>query len=212
LRRLLVLLALAAILPVAPCLPAQGEPEGGGHGQDAAQDAEFTHPADHWTGWKWANFVILVGGLGYLIWKKGAGFFRARTDELQQAIAEAAKLREEANRSVAEAEERLRNLEAAIEDLRRRAHDAMAGESERVRLETEQALGKIQSHAEQDIASAALACRLELKAYSAELALALAEQKIRGRLTPEMDRALVSTFVDDMERKSISGSSGREPS
>jgi F-type H+-transporting ATPase subunit b len=203
---------LAVILLLAPRLQAQSEHEGGGHGQAASQGGESAHPAPDWTMWKWANFAILMGGLGYLMWKKAGGYFRARTEEIQQAIAEAAKLREEANRSVAEAEERLRNLQAAIENLRRRAHDEMAAESERVRLETEQGLRKIQTHAEQDIASAAKACRLELKAYSAELALALAEQKIRGRLTPEVDQSLVSTFVDDLERQSISGPSGRESS
>jgi len=40
-------------------------------------------------GWKWANFVLLVVGLGYLIAKTLPPLFKSRTEEIQKGIAEA---------------------------------------------------------------------------------------------------------------------------
>jgi hypothetical protein len=45
-------------------------------------------------------------------------------------------------------------------------------------------IAKIQAHAEQD-RPGRQAARMELKRYSAELAIGLAEQKIRARMTPD---------------------------
>ena len=62
-------------------------------------------------------------------------------------------------------------------------------------------IAKIQAHAEQEIASAGKAARMELKRYSAELAIDLAEQKIRARMTPETQDALVRGFVRDLSHR-----------
>ena len=40
---------------------------------------------------------------------------------------------------------------------------------------------------------------MELKRYSADLAIALAEQRLRARMTPETQDALVRGFVRDLE-------------
>jgi F0F1-type ATP synthase membrane subunit b/b' len=50
--------------------------------------------------------------------------------------------------------------------------------------------------AELEIAAAAKAARRDLKAFSAELAVSLAEKKIQ--IDPETDQRLVSTFVSDL--------------
>ena len=68
--------------------------------------------------------------------------------------------------------------------------------------QTEAEIAKIQAHAEQEIASAGKAARMALKRYSAELAMGLAEQKVRARMTPETEDALVQGFVRNLNRKS----------
>jgi F0F1-type ATP synthase membrane subunit b/b' len=71
--------------------------------------------------------------------------------------------------------------------------------------ETEQRIAKVQAQAEQEIASAAKTARQELKAYAAELALELAERKIRARLTPAADARLLNEFVSDVDRRGRRG-------
>ena len=50
--------------------------------------------------WKWANFIILAGVLGYFVYKKAGAFFRSRTETIRQGIEEADRLRRDAERRV----------------------------------------------------------------------------------------------------------------
>lgn len=186
-RRLVILLALAA----AATLSAQHE---GGHGGGAPPSL---------TGWKWANFALLVGGLGYLLAKKAPAFFQGRTADIQNGIAEAARLKAAAEARAAEIERKVAQLGAEIANLKAEARQEMEAENQRLREETMRQLAKIQARSEQEIASAAKAARLELKSYSANLALALAVDQLRGRVTGEVGRALVAGFVKDLESQGV---------
>ncbi|HYO84395.1 MAG TPA: hypothetical protein VES20_23535 [Bryobacteraceae bacterium] len=216
--RLLMVLALA----VALALGQHGTPD---HGQVPAGGAEAVHPggeasthaestARHGEGheehpmpneiwWKWANFAILALVLGWLMSKNAGPFFRTRSAEIQSGIAEAAKTRAEAEARAAEIERRVANLHAEVDELRERSRGEIAREGERVRAETEAAIRKIQAQAEAEIASAAKLASQELKAYSAGLAMELAEQQIRGRIDGGAQDRLASEFVADLRRKAV---------
>jgi len=58
---------------------------------------------------------------------------------------------------------------------------------------------RLSTHAEQEIASAGKAARMALKRYAAELAVGLAEQKVRARMTPDTEDALVQGFVRNLK-------------
>ena len=53
-------------------------------------------------GWKWANFIILVAGLGYLVAKTLPPLFKSRTEEIQKGIAEAREMKQDADRRSAD--------------------------------------------------------------------------------------------------------------
>jgi len=173
-----------------PVLLAQHGAEESGHGAEGSSNELL---------WKWANFALLAGGLGYLAYKKAGAFFRSRTEAIRQGIEEADRLRREAEARAAEVGERLRNLEAEIVALRRDARGELAAESERIRQETEASVRKMREQAEQEIASAAKAARHQVRAHAAELAVGLAAGKIRARLTLPVDESLVSSFLEDIE-------------
>src|ERR1039457_5020375 len=109
--------------------------------------------------WKWANFLVLAGGLGYLIGKKGGPFFALRAESGKEEQAETG----------------------------------------RFGWHTAAEIAKTQAQAEQEIAAAGKAARMELKRYCADLAVGLAEQKVRARMTPETQDALVRGFVRDLK-------------
>jgi F-type H+-transporting ATPase subunit b len=173
-----------------------------GHGQAA-------EGGSHELLWKWANFAILAGGLGYLAYKKGGAYYRARGEAIRRGIEEADRLRAEATARVAEMEERLKNLSAEVESLRQAAHHEMAAENERLRREAEERLRRIQEQAEQEIAAAVKAARREVQARAAELAVGLAAGKIRSMLDAQTDQALVIAYLEELER-AAGGHSGKE--
>lgn len=159
--------------------------------QDATEERDLT-------GWKWANFAILAGLLGWMIKKNAGPFFASRGMEIQKEISEAEKLNYDAEIRAREIEEKLAGLQEEIESMRDEARQELRAEGERLKVETAQLLAKVQSQAEQDIASAAKAARQNLKAHSVALAVQLAEAKLRERLNPEAQDTLVNRFVTDL--------------
>lgn len=168
------------------------------HPEGAAKTEET---GDKWLVWKFANFAILAAGLGYLMAKNLPAFFRARTGEIQQGISEAQKMKRDAEKRGAEMDARVSALGAEIEKFRTQAHDEMEQEGARIREETTKQMAKLQQQAEQEIESAGKSARRELKTYAAELALNLAEQRIKTRLDAATENGLVEGFIQDLQRQ-----------
>jgi F-type H+-transporting ATPase subunit b len=153
--------------------------------------------------WRWANFIILAAGLGYLASKHLPTFFRSRTESIQKGIAEAQEMKRESEQRAKGMDARMSALGSEIERFRTQAHAEMEQESARIRQETAQQIEKLQQQAEQEIESAGKVARRELKTYAAELALNLAEQRIKARLDAGTEAGLVDGFVDDLKRQSV---------
>jgi F-type H+-transporting ATPase subunit b len=149
--------------------------------------------------WKWANFVVLAAGIGYLAGKNAGPMFAARTRQIRKEIIEADEARQEAEARAAAVEARLANLEAEIAALRAEAKQEADAETARLSRHSAAEIAKIEQHAREEIAGAAKSARLDLKRYSAKLAIELAERKIRDRMTPEAQDALVRGFVRDLQ-------------
>jgi F-type H+-transporting ATPase subunit b len=155
----------------------------------------------------WANFLVLAGGLGYLIVKNGGPFFAARARKIRREMVESGELRKEAEAEAAEVDRRLANLEKERAAMREESQREIEVQRQRVRQQTAAELAKIRAHAEQEIDAAGKSARAELKRYSAELAISLAEQKIRARLTPDIQDALVRGFVQNLDQPVPAGQS-----
>lgn len=148
---------------------------------------------------KWANFLILAGGIGYLIKKNGGPFLETRSRKIREDIVQAEEVRQDAERRAAEVDRRLAGLESEIAALRAESQKEAEAERERIRQQTPLEIAKVRAHAEQEIAAAGKTARAELKQYAAELAIGLAEQKLRARMTPGTQEALVRGFVRDID-------------
>jgi F-type H+-transporting ATPase subunit b len=114
-------------------------------------------------------------------------------------IADARRLQLEAEARAADVDWRLANLEADIAALRSESQAEIAAETVRLGKHTVDEIAKVEAHAKQEIDIAGKAARMELRRFSAQLAIDLAERKIRARMTPEIEDGLVSGFVRDLE-------------
>jgi len=158
--------------------------------------------------WGWINFALLAGGLGYVIKKNAGPYFAQRSLEIRKGMADAEAARAASDAKVAEVDRRLANLQAEIEALRRGAQQEAEADAERVRREAAAEVAKIQSHLVDEIASAAKSATLELRRYAADLALALAEQNIAARMSPQTQDRLVGSFVAAMAHTAASQATG----
>jgi F-type H+-transporting ATPase subunit b len=149
--------------------------------------------------WKWANFTLLAGALGYLMVKALPPMFAARTEAITKDMVESQKISEDANRRAAEVDRRLAAIETEIAALKIDSQQETAAEAARLAHHTAAEIARLQAQAEREISDAGKTAQKELRRYAAGLAIDLASQKISSRMTPGIQDRLVRGFVRDLK-------------
>lgn len=169
--------------------------------EEARKEAEELKKEEARVPWKWANFALLAVGLGILLGKMVPKTFAERTAGIQKDIKEAQALKADAERRAAEVEAKVAKLGSDIETFRAEASKDMAREGDRIRQETAAHIKHVEEQAALEIESAGKLARRELKQYSAELALKLAEERLRTRMDAHAESGLVDNFVAELGRQ-----------
>ena len=142
------------------------------------------------------NFAIIALGVVYFSRLHLPTAFRNRTDAIRKAMDDAKVSSDEAKSRLAAIEARLSRLDSDIASMRAKAEQDGAAEEDRIRAAAEEDKKKIVEAAGQEIDVAAKSARRELAAYSADLAVNLARQRIQ--VDTPADQALVSSFAQSL--------------
>jgi F-type H+-transporting ATPase subunit b len=149
---------------------------------------------------KTINFLILVGGLAYVLRKPLAAFFKDRSLKIARDLYEGRKALKEAQAALAEVERKLQHLGEEIAAFQSSNAREMESEHERMRRSSEEEAAKIMEAARSQLDAASRSSVLELKTYAAKQALVLAEEMVRQRLDSATRERLVERFVEGVER------------
>lgn len=149
--------------------------------------------------WKWLNFAILAGLLGYIAVKQGGPAFAARSKAIADGLAAGEKAKAEADKRAAEVSLKLSNLESEIAKLRSDARNEREREAERIRRDAATEISRLHNQVQAEIESAGKQARLDVQRYAATMAVDLAEQKARARMTPDVQATLLKSFVGDFK-------------
>ena len=197
-KRWLSLLILGGALVAHPLLAQEHEgskaPESSGKEHEGGMEI-----------WKVANFLLLVGILGYMIRKNGAPLLAARSREIYDGLAAGEKAQAEAQARAAAVAKRLSGLETEIAGMRDSARTERENEAERLRHDTNSEMMRIRQQVLMEIESSTKQARLEVQRHAARLAVDLAETKIRERMSPATQASLVTGFVADVSDPSRRG-------
>lgn len=196
-RRPLVagLLALFFILPfvlgAGPQEHAAEKPGPGGHA------AEASHESGGGSGLagKLINFAILFGGLFFLLRKPLAAMLAQRTSAVAASLDEAQAARRLAEARLAEARAKVEALETELVRLRAAAEEEGRLEKERIRAMAAQEAERLRTLARLEVEAHLKAGVRDLKAYTAELAASLAEERLKGRLTAADQADLIDKSI-----------------
>jgi F-type H+-transporting ATPase subunit b len=139
------------------------------------------------------NFAILFGVGVWIVRKAMPGGFAPRNAEIQKGIEEARKASAEANARLSEIEGRLARLDTDIAAIRTAAEADFSIEEQRIKAAAEQDAKNVIAAAEQEINAATRIAQRELKAFVADLAVGMAEKKIK--VDDATDQALVRAFA-----------------
>ncbi len=184
---LLLMLAGATVWAQEHAEPAKEGHEAAGH-----DGSDPTLPA------KWVNFAILASGLGFLAIKFGGPALKGQQQQILDKMSQASRRAEAAKVQADEMDKRISGLQVEVDAIRKKAATELAAEAARLEKETEQLLAKVEQTAEQEIASSAKFATQQLKATAAKLALDLASQKIRSRMTAGTQGVLVDRFTQHL--------------
>lgn len=169
----------------------------------AAEHEEKSEGHKHELLFKWINFVILVGGLGYVLRKPLANFFVQRSASIQKSLDEGRKALEASQAQLQAVEDRLRRFEEEMASFRAAALEEMKAEREHLRRMTATEIEKLMDSLRVQMEVATKQARLELKLYGAQQAVEMARQMIGRRLDDAGQRRLVADFVARLEAKQV---------
>lgn len=155
-------------------------------------------PKPDMTLWEWLNFAILAILLGWIVVKQGGPALRARSRQIQEGLEAGQKAKAEADARAAAVEARLAGLGQEIAAMRTNAAAERAREAERMRVDTQDEIARIQRQCRQELESLGKLARLEVQRTAATLAMELAEQKVRARMSPELQLTLIQGFLEDL--------------
>ncbi len=145
------------------------------------------------------NFLVLFGGLAYLLRKPIQRFLAARAVEIDTTIKDAEELRQGAETDLEKAERRLSELSREIEDLREKAVLDGEREKERIIRAAREEGERMKGTAEQEIEMISRAGIRGLKEYAVSLAAAEALNRIQAQLTPEKHTQLIDDSIERLE-------------
>ena len=167
-----------------------------------ASEAAEEDPANSATGtiFRWLNFLLVFGAVGYLLKKHGGPFFRANAKAIAADITEASAEKAEADRELREAEAHVAHFDRELAGLREDARRESAVEAERLRASGRTEIEKINQAARAELAAAERAGQQELRESAASMAVERAGALMSSRMTPETRARMFHAFLGVLGR------------
>ncbi len=152
--------------------------------------------------WAFISLLVFVGLLIYLkVPALVTGYLDRRAEGIRAELEQARKLREEAQALLAEYQRKARQAESEAEEIvdqARREAEALSVEGKR---RVEEYVASRTRLAEQKIAQAEAQAVQEVRALSADVAVAAAEKILAARVKGKEGEALVAQAIDDVKAK-----------
>jgi F-type H+-transporting ATPase subunit b len=165
----------------------------------AAEGAE-PDPADSTAGliFRWLNFLIVFGGIAFLIGKQGGAFFRGNAKEIAASIVEATAAKAEADRELHEVETKIARLDHDVAELRGEARRNWAAEAERLRASGLAEIEKINQAARAELAASERAAQQQVREIAASMAVERAAALVSSMMNTEVRARMFQSFLSEL--------------
>jgi F0F1-type ATP synthase membrane subunit b/b' len=158
---------------------------------------------------KVVNFLILFGGLGFILFKPVRAILAGRQAEARRKLDDAQEKVRQAEERLRQARERLSGLDAELKSLQTAAAEEGRAEQERIREVARREADRIKRLTEQDMEAQVRSGLGELKRYAAGLAAERALDRIKKRLTPEIQAGLIDRAIEELSKNDQTGSDSK---
>ena len=150
--------------------------------------------------WKFVNLAIFVGLLLYILFRKAnLGLaFTTRRETIKNELEKARQQRDAALAALKDVEQRLAGLEGQIASIKESSKLEVAAERERIAKATEEEIAKLTAQGQRDIENAARTAKKELRRFTAEQSVSLAEEMLKHDMRPDDDARLIARDIQEI--------------
>jgi F-type H+-transporting ATPase subunit b len=145
---------------------------------------------------KLVNFLILFGGLAFVMRKPLKAMLAKRTVDIGESIRDAEGARAGAETKAGESQVKLSGLEGEVQRLKIAAQEESRRETERIARTAAEEAERLKKFTRQELEEQVRRGVHELRTYAAARATDLARERIRKRLTPELQAVLIEKSID----------------
>jgi F-type H+-transporting ATPase subunit b len=190
------LLLAAAWIPA----PVAAQPEHEAAATEAAGEAEAPHEQTLLqTVAKLANFGIMAGVLVYFLKGPITAHLALRASNIRQDLVTAADMRATATAQLAEIDRKLKTLPAELEALKAQGASDVIAEQARIAQAAAIERERLIDQTRREIDMRLRVARRELTAHAAQLAVNIAEARIRESITPDDQLRLVDRYTSQLK-------------
>jgi F-type H+-transporting ATPase subunit b len=148
---------------------------------------------------KLANFAILAGVLVYFLKGPLGVHLASRASHIRQDLVAAADMRATATAQLAEIERKLQTLPAEIEALKAQGAEDVISEQGRIAAAAAAERERLLDQTRREIDMRLRVARRELTVHAANLAVQVAESRIRASITPDDQLRLVDRYTAQVQ-------------
>lgn len=149
---------------------------------------------------KLANFAILAGVLVYFLKGPIVVHLATRASTIRQDLVTASEMRAAATAQLAEIDRRLQTLPAELDALKSQGAQDVVAEQARIAQAAAVERERLIEQTRREIDTRLRIARRELTAHAAQLAVTVAEARIRQSITPEDQLRLVDRYTAQLEQ------------
>ncbi|MCX6569551.1 MAG: ATP synthase F0 subunit B [Candidatus Aminicenantes bacterium] len=149
---------------------------------------------------KLINFLILFGGLAIVLRKPLKAMLAKRTVDIGEAIRGAEGARAGAEIKAGESQAKMSGLEGEVRRLKTAAQEESRRETERIARAAAEEAERLKKFTRQELEEQVRRGVHELRTYAAARATDLARERIRRRLTPELQAVIIDKSIDRLSR------------
>ncbi|MBA3296360.1 MAG: ATP synthase F0 subunit B [Acidobacteria bacterium] len=145
------------------------------------------------------NFAVLVGVLVYFLKSPLVGYLVSRSAQIRQDLVTASEMRAAAAVQLADIQARMATLPGELDTLRRQGAADVTSEQARIAEAATHDRDRLLDQTRREIEMRLRIAKRELTEHAAQLAVQVAEQRIKRVITPEDHIRLVDRYASQLE-------------
>ena len=146
--------------------------------------------------WKFINLAIFVAIMVYLLKKPLSAAFKAKREKIRAELIKAEEERQAALAELTAAEARLARLDSESQEVIEKARLEAEAEKARIAAEAAEEAERLRRQTESEIARKNQQVRADLRRFSAEESIRLAEARLKSQINAQNDAQLVKAGIE----------------